>query len=70
MIGVLYMYNYYLQTLEFSRCKTISVLEKLVSPDNHFDRVDSDAQASVLRDDERHTAAAVGHLGAEVDPLP
>ena len=40
-----------------------------VVPDNHFDRVDPDAQTSVFWDDKRHTATAVGHLCVEVHPF-
>lgn len=38
-------------------------------PDDHFDWVHSDAQPFVVWDDKRHAAAAVGHLGVEVNPL-
>lgn len=39
------------------------------SPDHHFDRIHSDAQPLVIRDDERHAATAVGHLCVVVHPL-
>lgn len=42
---------------------------KLITPDNHFDRVDSDAQASVVWDDKRHTATTVCHFCVEVHPF-
>lgn len=38
-------------------------------PDNHFYRVDSDAQTLLLWDVKRHAAAALGHLCAEEHPL-
>lgn len=41
----------------------------LISPDDHFDWVHSDAQPFVVWDDKRHAAAAVGHLCVEVNPL-
>jgi len=42
---------------------------KLISPDNHFNWVDPDAQTLVLRDDKRHTTTAVSHLGVEIHPF-
>lgn len=38
-------------------------------PDNHFYRVDSDAQTLLLWDVKRHAATALGHLCAEEHPL-
>ncbi len=57
------------QLNEWMKNHVIAWKVKLISPDDHFDRVDSNAQTFVLWDDEGHTATAVGHLCVEVHPF-
>lgn len=56
--------QYLTQNLKTAFCRCC-----FFSPDHHFDRIHSDAKPLVVRDDERHAAAAVSHLCVVVNPL-
>lgn len=57
------------QKLAFEKSHNITSGTKLLSPDNHFNRIDSDTQTFIIWDDKRHTPTAVGHLCVKVHPF-